>query len=101
MYDFSDYVSNKESFWDALASNSIYQCIYQWIVLVLLIVILVFAIMTFVAIKKGNGRMENVSKGAYGMNAPLADKVVFCKKCGNEFNAVYKICPHCGTKRMA
>lgn len=96
MYDFSDYVSNKESFWDMLVSNSIYQCIYQWVVLALLIAILVLAILILVAVKKST----ETASISYGVNNSAAGAVVFCKKCGNQCSAEYKVCPSCGTKRM-
>ena len=29
-----------------------------------------------------------------------SDNVVFCKKCANEFDALQKFCPKCGTPRQ-
>lgn len=95
MYDFSDYVSNKESFWDTLVSNSVYQCIYQWLILAILIAILVFAILVLIAVKKGAG----TAAISYSASSSAGGKVVFCKKCGSQCNAEYKVCPNCGTKR--
>lgn len=96
MYDFSDYVSNKESFWDALVSNSIYQCIYQWLILVILIAMLVLVILILIAVKKKAGTADI----SYSANNSVGGKVVFCKKCGNQYNSECKVCPSCGTKRM-
>lgn len=95
MYDYSDYVSKKESFWDMLMSNSIYQVIWQWAVIVLLVVILFFVILTFVTVKR---RTTNVVKN-YVANGKSESGVVFCKKCATQFEASEKYCPKCGTAR--
>lgn len=94
MYDYSDYVSQKDSFWDMLVSNSVYQGIYQWIVLALLIAILIFVILIFVNIKK----RANSNGSIMGRNF-ATDGVVFCKKCATQFDTSMKCCPKCGTMR--
>lgn len=45
---------------------------------------------TAISVKMGN--MENVSK-------EKEIGVVFCKKCGSQYNVTDKACPYCGAKR--
>lgn len=97
MYDFSDYVSNKETFWDVLMSNSVYQCIYQWLVLLILIAILIIAVL---CLKELKGGASVKMMGGQAINDVGAQKVVFCKNCGKQSSASMKVCQHCGTKRM-
>ena len=99
MYDFSDYVSSKESFWDMLMNNSIYQCICQWLIIVLLIAILIIAILCLKAVRSGGVSVAK-NAGMSPLNDIEAQKVVFCKSCGKQSSAAMKVCPHCGTKRM-
>ncbi len=99
MYDFSDYVSDKETFWDVLMSNNVYQCIYQWLVLVILIAILIIAVLCLKELK-GGGVASSKTMGGQVINDVGAQKVVFCKNCGKQSNASMKVCQHCGTKRV-
>lgn len=98
MYDYSDYVSNKENFWDALMSNSIYQAIYQWVLLVLVIAILVIAILTFIKVKK-QSKGNNFSVPSYS-NVNNVGRLVFCKNCGTQCDSNVPICPKCGARRI-
>lgn len=98
MYDYSDYISNKESFWDMLMSNSIYQSLYQWVVLALLIAILVVAIL--ILIKGGKQSKGNNFSMAGHIGASGTGRLVFCKNCGTQCDSNAPICPKCGTKRI-
>lgn len=100
MYDFSDYVAGNNNFWDKLSSNAMYQCIMQWLMLALLLVILILAIMILAAVKKGNKSNPRANMSAFAGSAAAADRIYFCKKCGNQCSAADVVCPQCGTKRI-
>lgn len=97
MYDFSGYIERDVSFWDRLLENGVYQCLYQWVILALLIAVLVFVILIFLTIKKKTD--EHVWNMFSGVGSMPDTKIVFCKKCGNQCSVTDKVCPHCGTKR--
>lgn len=99
MYDYSDYVSNKESFWDALISNSVYQAIYQWVLLALVIAILVFVIFTFIEVKK-KSKASGFSMGGNYSAVNNVGRLVFCKNCGIQCDSNAPICPKCGARRI-
>lgn len=98
MYDYSDYVSNKENFMDMLLSNGIYQIIYQWIVLALLIAILIFVILIFVKTKK-NSQGNSYSMSGYA-GVSNVGRLVFCKNCGTQCDSNAPVCPKCGARRF-
>lgn len=71
------------------------------IAIVLLIAILVLQI---VILKKSGGRkgnnyyqnpMNTYGNTGYG-NAP----VVFCQRCGTQYDSMHKVCPKCGSPRQ-
>lgn len=99
MYDFSDYVGYEKSFWDGLITNSIYQCLYQWIILLLLIAVLIFAVLIYLNVKNKTVLTKAPQFVPSGGKQAAAEKLVFCKGCGSQYSAAGKSCPHCGTKR--
>lgn len=100
MYDFSDYVAGNNNFWDKLSSNGMYQCIMQWLMLALTLAILILAIMILVSVKKAGRGSSRANIFTFSGGAAAADRIYFCKKCGNQCSAADVVCPQCGTKRM-